>query len=127
MSRIAMNMPNTMAMNATRWRGSIWSACPGAASDVASDVVGIDRNDVPEPRAGASAMDLPRRLYLDAGAPEMETGEIDTGGATDWLVRVSTLAATDMPGLSALWRATSGVTRMRTARRCTIFVKLPVA
>ena len=40
---------------------------------------------------------------------------------------VLTLTTTDMPGRSTPCSATSAGTRMRTGRRCTILVKLPVA
>ena len=43
------------------------------------------------------------------------------------LFLVFTLTTTDMPGRSSPSRATSAGTRMRTGRRCTILVKLPVA
>ena len=110
MSRIAMNMPNTMKMKA-------------------SELALVERLGRPARRrralaaAGAALMVAPCR---GRAAPSRPSAPSSVGFG--WLSsRVWTVATTDRPGRRSRFCSARGAKPMRTVTRCTILVKLPVA
>src|SRR3984893_12836233 len=125
MSRIDMNIPNTMMRNANSRRGEMRSDGTAAAliivggAAVASAII-CSAQDVLMDRARR-----PMRNYCGCTLAGASSSASLSASAAPFLV--STVAYTDMPARSRFCLATSFGTRMRTGSRCTILVKVPVA
>ena len=120
MSRIAMNIPNTMKMNAAS-RLAVKCASDGAGRD--------HRPRRAPPAARLATEERPRRSRLGGRLADAVRGRARRAASASARSgsRVWTVATTERPGRSGVALRTSSGKVTRTATRCTTLVKLPVA